>query len=82
MLMGQFVNVEEHYSFGRADCVVQTKDYIFIFEFKRDKSAQEALNQINEKKYAESFNCDKRKLFKIGVNFSSAEKNICEWIVE
>lgn len=82
MLMGQFVNVEEHYSFGRADCVVQTKDYIFIFEFKRDKSAQEALNQINEKKYAESFNCDKRKLFKIGVNFSSVEKNICEWIVE
>ena len=79
--MGQFVNVEQHYSLGRANCVVQADDYIYLFEFKRDKSAYEALAQIEEKKYAAPFACDKRKIFKIGVNFDSKEKNINEWKV-
>ena len=81
VLMGQFVGVEQHYSQGRADCVVQADNYIYLFEFKRDKSADEALAQIEEKKYAEPFASDKRKLFKIGVNFDSKEKNISEWKV-
>ena len=79
ILMGQFVEVEQHYSQGRADCVVQTDNFIYLFEFKRDKSANEALAQIEEKKYAAPFASDKRKLFKIGVNFDSKEKNINEW---
>ncbi len=81
ILMGQFVGVEQHYSLGRADCVVQADKFIYLFEFKRDKSADEALQQIEEKKYAEPFESDKRKLFKIGVNFDSKEKNINEWKV-
>ena len=81
ILMGQFVDVEQHYSQGRADCVVQADNFIYIFEFKRDKSADEALRQIEEKQYAAPFASDKRKLFKIGVNFSSRKKNITEWIV-
>ena len=81
ILLGQFVNAEQHYSFGRADCVLQVKDFIYIFEFKRDKSADEALAQIEEKKYAEPFASDKRKILKIGVNFNSKERNIDEWKV-
>ncbi len=81
VLMGQFVGVEQHYSQGRVDCVVQADNYIYLFEFKRDKSADEALAQIEDKKYAEPFLSDKRKLFKIGVNFDSKEKNISEWKV-
>lgn len=79
MLMGQFVGVEEHYSLGRADCIVQTKDYVYLFEFKRDKLADKALSQIEEKKYAEPFAADPRKIVKVGVSFSSKEKNIVEW---
>ncbi len=82
ILMGQFVGVEQQSSFGRADCVVQADNYIYLFEFKRDKSADEALAQIEEKKYAEPFASDKRKLFKIGVNFDSKEKNISEYKVK
>ena len=81
ILLGQFVNAEQHYSFGRADCVLQVKDFVYIFEFKRDKSADEALKQIEEKKYAEPFASDKRKILKIGVNFSSKKRNIDEWKV-
>ena len=46
VLMGQFVGVELHYSQGRVDCVVQADNFIYLFEFKRDKSADEALAQI------------------------------------
>ena len=81
ILLGQFVNAEQHYSFGRADCVLQVKDFVYIFEFKRDKSADEALKQIEEKKYAEPFASDTRKILKIGVNFSSKKRNIDEWKV-
>ena len=81
VLMGQFVGVEQHYSQGRVDCVVQADNYIYLFEFKRDKSADEALAQIEEKNYAAPFASDKRKIFKIGVNFDSKEKNIVEWKV-
>ena len=81
MLLGQFVSVEEHYSHGRADCVVQTKDFIYLFEFKCDKSADEALAQIEEKHYAAPFAADSRKMLKVGVSFSSDEKNIVAWKV-
>ncbi len=81
ILMGQFVNVEQHYSQGRVDCLVQADNFIYLFEFKRDKSADEALTQIEEKNYAAPFLSDKRKLFKIGANFDSSEKNITEWKV-
>ncbi len=82
ILMGQFVGVEQHYSQGRVDCVLQADNFIYLFEFKRDKSADEALQQIDEKNYAASFASDKRKIFKIGVNFDSKEKNIVEWKVK
>ena len=82
MLLGQFVGVEEHYSQGRADCVVQTKDFVYLFEFKRDKSADEAMAQIEEKNYAAPFAADSRTILKVGVSFSSEEKNIVEWKVE
>ncbi len=82
ILMGQFVGVEQHYSQGRVDCVVQADNFIYLFEFKRDKSADEALAQIEEKNYAAPFASDKRKIFKVGVNFDSKEKNIVEWKVK
>ena len=78
-MLGFYVDVERHTSDGRMDMLVQTKDYIYIFEFKIDKSADEALKQIEEKQYAKPFETDSRKLYKIGVNFSSATRRIEEW---
>ena len=82
IVLGKYCRTEVHSAKGRADCIVETPDYVYVFEFKRDVSAKEALRQIEEKGYAKPYAADKRKLFKIGVNFSSAEKNISEWEVE
>ncbi len=74
-----YIDVERHTSDGRMDMLMQTKDYIYILEFKMDKSADEALAQIEEKQYAKPFEMDSRKLYKIGVNFSSTMRWIEEW---
>lgn len=61
---------------------METKEYVYIIEFKLDKSAEEALQQIEEKGYAVPYKADSRKLIKIGVNFSSEKRNIANWRLE
>ncbi len=66
----------------RVDCKVETLNYIYLFEFKRDVSAQDALLQIDDKDYALPFVADSRKLFKIGVLFNSASRKLEGWEVK
>ncbi len=73
---------EKCQSQGRVDCVIETDKFIYIFEFKLDGTAEEALQQINDKGYAREFEADGRKLFKIGCCFSSETGTIGEWEVE
>ena len=79
VLLGKFVTCEVHSAKGRADCFVETKEYIYIFEFKLDRGAEEALAQIEEKGYALPYAADARRLFKVGVKFDSQARNITEW---
>ena len=80
-LLGLYVNVEYHTSQGRIDMVVQTERYVYVMEFKLDGTAEEALRQIEERQYALPFTSGRRKVFKIGVNFSEKARNIEKWIV-
>lgn len=81
-LIGFYVKAEYHTSQGRIDLVLQTDHFIYVMEFKLEGTAEEALQQINDKHYAQAFATDARKLFKIGVNFSKETRNIEKWIVE
>ena len=81
MVLGKYVHTEVHSAKGRADCIVETNDYVYVFEFKRDIPSKEALAQIEEQGYAKPYEADKRKLFKIGVTFSTQERNITDWEV-
>ena len=81
-LMGEFVLCEVQNGKGRSDAVVWEKDAIYIFEFKMDGSAKEALDQINSKNYPIAYKNDGHKIVKIGINYSSAEKQLTEWIIE
>ena len=81
-LAGLYTEVEYRTSRGRIDLVLQTADYIYVMEFKLDGSAEDAIKQIEEKQYALPFASDPRKLFEIGVNFSSQARNIDRWIVK
>ena len=54
---------------------------MYLFEFKRDESAEDALKQIDEKDYALPFVADSRKVFKLGIAFDSASRKLVEWKV-
>lgn len=70
---------EKETSKGRADCVYETPNDVYIFEFKLDGSAEGALQQIKEKGYAKEYAIDSRHIHQIGVNFSSKTGTIEEW---
>ena len=67
---------------GRADCVVETDKGVYIFEFKLDGTAAEALQQIETKGYARPYAGDSRPVRKVGISFSSATGTIDDWQVE
>ncbi|MDR0961905.1 MAG: ATP-binding protein [Mediterranea sp.] len=81
-LLGQYTDAEVHSAFGRADMVVMTKDYIYVFEFKLFDTAESALAQINDKGYPIPYSVDGRKLFKIGVEFDAETRNLGRWLIE
>ena len=73
------VYTEKVQSQGRVDCVVETPQYVYIFEFKLDGTADEALRQIEEKGYVREYASDNRKLYKISAVFSSERGTISDW---
>jgi hypothetical protein len=81
-LMSLNVQAEVHIATGRVDAVIELASGVWIFEFKFDRSADEALRQIREKGYAAPWLGDIRPVYLVGVNFDSAKRNIGEWKVE
>ena len=90
LLLGLFIstgmmqNGEEETPDGRMDAVAYSEKDIWIFELKVDKSAEEALEQINTKGYADKFGylIDGRKVHKVGLNFSSETRRLESWKCE
>ena len=72
--------VERPQSQGRVDCTVETPKYVYVFEFKLDGTADEALAQIEAKGYARPYAADSRTVWCIGVSFSSETGTVGEWI--
>lgn len=83
-LMGQFVQTEIHCLKGRADCIVHTKDSIYIFEFKLMSAgtAEDEIVQIKENGYAVQFKTSSKKIILIGSSFNEEERTIGEWKTE
>ncbi|MCR5610100.1 MAG: ATP-binding protein [Lachnospiraceae bacterium] len=80
-LLGEYALCEMHTFNGRIDCKVETGNFIYLFEFKRDDSAESALKQIEDNDYELPFVADSRKVYKIGVSFDSKKRILAEWKV-
>ena len=81
-LMGLYVQAEYRTSNGRIDILIGTNDYIYIIELKFNGTAQEAIEQIENKDYALPFETDGRQIIEIGANVSPKTRNIEEWIIK
>jgi len=67
---------------GRIDIAVEFPDKVYIIELKCNQSAEKAIAQIKEKKYAEKYLVSGREINLIGINFDTSERNISDWKVE
>ncbi len=83
-LMGQFVRTEVHSATGRSDCELETKDAIYIFEFKltENGSAEDAIQQIKDKGYADKYKPSNKKLILVGASFDGEKRTIDKWLQE
>ena len=82
MISSYTIFIEKEQSEGRVDCIVETTNDVYIFEFKLDGSADEAIQQIEDKGYAREYQSDSRHIHKIGCNFSSQTGTIDGWEVK
>lgn len=78
-LLGMRVDAEFHTSDGRIDILVRTDRYVYIIEVKYDGSAEDALTQIERKKYALPWAVDGREVIAIGINYSTTLRRIDDW---
>ena len=81
-LLGSFVDVEVRTPRGRVDVVLRTKTTLYVMELKLDKTAGEAMEQINLKNYPERFALCGLPVVKVAINFDSERCTIGEWIIE
>ena len=85
-LMFSFLNIyirtEVKSAIGRADAVMHMPDTIYVFELKIDKSADEALAQIDEKGYMLPYHAEGNRLIKIGISFDSTQRTISDWKIK
>ena len=65
---------------GRADTIVETSSFVYAFEFKVDRPAQEAVAQVLERGYLDAFRGDGRALVAVGVSFDTAKRRVGEWV--
>lgn len=78
---GADVRVEESSAKGRSDITLRMPQGIYVMELKYDDTADAALKQIDCRGYADKYALDGRPISKVGINFSSEERNIIDWKV-
>ena len=77
-MLGAKVEPERPSLLGYADAIIETRKFVWVFEFKFNKSAKAAVRQIREKGYAAQYKGDRRPVTLVGINFRAAKRNIDE----
>lgn len=81
-LVGIDARTEFWTSDGRIDMVVEMSDFVYVMELKLDGTAKKALEQIEAKEYDMQWKHSNKRIFRIGINFSSHTRNIDSWIIK
>ncbi|GBU21608.1 hypothetical protein R80B4_01504 [Fibrobacteres bacterium R8-0-B4] len=65
---------------GRIDAIIETRNFVYCFEFKLNDTAEAAIAQIDTKEYAFPWTGSEKKVFKVGVSFDFEKRNIGKWV--
>ncbi len=83
VLCGTTAIAEHHAYKGRSDIEVATGRFIYIFEFKYNRSSAEAMSQIKSRDYAGRYAHDSRIIYLIGANFNeNKDDRGLEYVIE
>ncbi|KAK3582488.1 hypothetical protein CHS0354_024035 [Potamilus streckersoni] len=77
--VGLQIQSEVHTQKGRLDAIVETKSHVYIFEFKINKTVNEAIKQIRQKEYGLKYVKTKKQLIGIGANYSTKKRCFDKW---
>jgi hypothetical protein len=78
-LIGLRIAAEVKTGNGRIDAVIEVTDQIYLFEFKLNKDATVALEQIQDKAYYQKYRRHGKPITQVGVNFDTATRTITDW---
>jgi hypothetical protein len=78
-LLGLKIDAEVVTNQGRIDAVVELTDHIYLFEFKLDGTAEEALAQIKTNRYYERYQSSAKQILLVGANFSTEKRRVDGW---
>ena len=81
-MLNVYVRTQVKVAGGRVDVVVFMPDTVYVIELKAGGSAADALNQIEEKGYADAFREENRKMVKVGVSMNKDTRTVEDWIIE
>jgi len=80
-MLNVYVRTQVKCAGGRVDMVVWMPDTVYVFELKVNGTAQEALQQIDDKSYAIPYQTDNRPVVKVGVKFDAEKRVPEEWVI-
>ena len=80
-MLNFYVRTQVKCAGGRADMVVWMPDTIYVLELKVNGTAQQALEQIDQKGYAIPYQVDSRKVVKVGVKFNPDTRVPEDWVI-
>lgn len=81
LLTDFLVDVEVHTPNGRVDIVLLTRTDLYLIELKLNKTAQEAMRQIDLKDFRQRFALCGKPVTKVGINFDAEKKTIGNWVI-
>lgn len=81
LLTDFLVDVEVHTPNGRVDIVLLTRTDLYLIELKLNKTAQEAMRQIDLKDFRQRFALCGKPVTKVGINFDAEKKTISNWVI-
>ena len=81
-MLNVYVQTQVKCARGKADMVVFMPDTIYVMELKINGTAQDALDQINDRGYALRYATDGRRIVKAGIGFSVEKRAMTGYIIE
>ena len=79
LMLGVYIEAESRTNDGRIDAVAMCGEWVYLFEFKINRNAECALDQIKEKEYFRKYQHSGKRIILIGANLNMENRQLDDW---